>query len=141
MSDPVGAGVATSLVRPGGNLTGLSLQMTEGIPGKWVDILREALPGLKNVAIIGNPESRLFTLVRAPLMAAAASHKLRLRFVEARRPEALESAFSQAGGWAQAAIVLTDPLMFRNQSRSSLWQRRTACQSCMPCRSSWTPEA
>src|SRR5262249_48590530 len=71
MGDPVGTGVAASLAHPGGNLTGLSLQMTEGIPGKWLELLQETVPGLNTVAIIGNPNSPLFGLVRRPFEGAA----------------------------------------------------------------------
>jgi putative ABC transport system substrate-binding protein len=115
MSDPVGVGVAASLARPGGNLTGLSLQMTEGIPGKWLEILHEALPALQKVAVIGNPDSPFFTLVRRPLAVGASTRGLKLRFFPARNREALESTFRQARRWAQAAIVLTDPMIFQNQ--------------------------
>ena len=115
MSDPIGIGVAVSLARPGGNLTGLSLQMTEGIPGKWLEILHEALPALQKVAVIGNPDSPLFTLVRSPLAVGASHLSLKLRFFPVRNPEALESTFRQARAWAQAAIVLTDPMIFQSQ--------------------------
>jgi len=73
MGDPVGTGVATSLAHPGGNLTGLSLQMTEGIPGKWLELLQETVPRLVTVAVIGNPDTPLFGLVRRPLEAAASA--------------------------------------------------------------------
>jgi putative ABC transport system substrate-binding protein len=51
--DPVGIGMVASLARPGGNVTGLSTQTTE-LAGKRVEILREALPDVRRVAIIGN---------------------------------------------------------------------------------------
>jgi len=115
MSDPVGAGVAASLARPGGNLTGLSLQMTEGIPGKWLEILREVLPAQKQVAVIGNPDSALLPLVRKPLESAASDLNLELRFFDARSPDELASAFRQASAYAQAAIVFPDPMTVHNQ--------------------------
>jgi len=90
--------------------------MTEGIPGKWLELLHEALPALQKVAFIGNPDSPLFTLVRKPLAAGASSLGLKLRFFPVRSPEALESAFRQARAWAQAAIVLADPMTFQNQN-------------------------
>jgi putative ABC transport system substrate-binding protein len=117
MSDPVGAGVATSLARPGGNLTGLSLQMTEGIPGKWLELLQETAPRVSTVAVIGNPDSPLFRLVRKPLDAAAAARGMKLRYFEVREPEELKHAFSQARRGAHAALVIPDPLMFQYQRR------------------------
>ncbi len=122
MGDPVGTGVAASLAHPGGNLTGLSLQMTEGIPGKWLELLQETVPRLLTVAVIGNPDTPLFGLVRRPLEAAASARNLKLRFIDVRAPEALEPAFGQARRAAQAALVIPDPLTF-------YYQRRVAAQA------------
>ena len=117
MGDPVGSGVAASLAHPGGNLTGLSLQMTEGIPGKWLELLQETVPRLLTVAVIGNPDTPLFGLVRRPLEAAASARNLKLRFIDVRAPEALETAFEQARRAAQAALVIPDPMTFYHQRR------------------------
>ena len=54
--DPVGAGVVVSLARPGGNLTGLSLQQTD-TAGKRLELLREVVPGLRRLAIIANVDA------------------------------------------------------------------------------------
>jgi ABC-type uncharacterized transport system substrate-binding protein len=122
MGDPVGAGVAASLAHPGANLTGLSLQMTEGIPGKWLELLQETVPRLATVAVIGNPDTPLFALLRGPLEAAASARKLKLRFIDMRAPEVLETAFGQARRAAQAALVIPDPLTF-------YYQRQVAAQA------------
>jgi putative tryptophan/tyrosine transport system substrate-binding protein len=50
--DPVGSGFVASLARPGGNVTGLSVQATE-LAGKRVELLREGVPGLRSLGIIG----------------------------------------------------------------------------------------
>ena len=58
--DPVGTGLVASLARPGGNVTGLSLQATD-IAGKRLELLREVVPGLRRLAImanVGNPRRR-----------------------------------------------------------------------------------
>ena len=122
MGDPVGAGVAASLAHPGANLTGLSLQMTEGIPGKWLELLQETVPRLATVAVIGNPDTPLFGLLRGPLEAAASARKLKLRFIDMRAPEVLETAFGQARRAPQAALVIPDPLTF-------YYQRQVAAQA------------
>lgn len=122
MGDPVGTGVAASLAHPGGNLTGLSLQMTEGIPGKWLELLQETVPRLLTVAVMGNPDSPLFGLVRRPLEAAASARNLKLKFIDIRGPEALEPAFGQARKATQAALVIPDPMTFH-------YQRRVAAQA------------
>ena len=122
MGDPVGTGVAASLAHPGGNLTGLSLQMTEGIPGKWLELLQETVPRLLTVAVMGNPDSPLFGLVRRPLEAAASARNLKLKFIDIRGPEALKPAFGQARKATQAALVIPDPMTFH-------YQRRVAAQA------------
>src|SRR5262245_35455598 len=53
MNDPISSGLVTSLRRPGGNVTGLSTQLTD-LPGKRVGLLRELVPGLRRLAIIAN---------------------------------------------------------------------------------------
>jgi putative tryptophan/tyrosine transport system substrate-binding protein len=52
-ADPLGAGLVASLARPGGNVTGLSLQSTD-LAGKRLRLLREVVPGLRRLAILGN---------------------------------------------------------------------------------------
>ena len=51
--DPVGIGMVTSLARPGGNVTGLSIQSTD-LAGKRLELLREVVPGLRRLAIMAN---------------------------------------------------------------------------------------
>ncbi|MGH9578524.1 MAG: ABC transporter substrate-binding protein, partial [Terriglobales bacterium] len=115
MGDPVASGVAASLSRPGGNVTGLSLGWTEGIPGKWLELLWETIPRLTTVAVIGNPDSSLVRLLVKPLNAAASTKGMRLRYIDVREPEGLERAFDQARRQAKAAIVLPDPLTLQNR--------------------------
>jgi putative ABC transport system substrate-binding protein len=54
--DPVGTGLVASLARPGGNVTGLSIQQTD-LAGKRLEILRELVPGLHTLAILANAGS------------------------------------------------------------------------------------
>src|SRR6185436_1438738 len=51
--DPVGSGLVSSLARPGGNVTGLSIQSAD-IAGKRLELLREVVPGLRRLAILAN---------------------------------------------------------------------------------------
>ena len=59
VSDPIGAGFIASLAQPGGNTTGVALY-EEGIAGKWLDLLKEARPEIKRVAVMGNPKNIIF---------------------------------------------------------------------------------
>src|ERR1700746_1697535 len=67
--DPVGFGLVASLARPGGNVTGLSLQ-SPGSSGKRLQLLREIVPGLHRLAILGNPSSSNVMLEISEVQAA-----------------------------------------------------------------------
>jgi putative ABC transport system substrate-binding protein len=54
-TDPLGLGLVHSLARPGGNLTGMSLFLGEEFSGKWLELLREAVPKASRVAVLLNP--------------------------------------------------------------------------------------
>ena len=111
MGDPVGAGLAESLARPGGNLTGMSLEVTSDRIGKWLELLQEAVPHLSTVAVISNPDSSVWlSKIVKNLAPAARTRRLRLRFIDVREVDALSDAFKQARRQAQAALVLADPL-------------------------------
>ena len=72
VSDPIGSGFIASLARPGGNLTGLLLN-EEGIPGKWLTMLKEFEPTLVRVALIGNPKTTPYDYFLRGAVAAARS--------------------------------------------------------------------
>ena len=111
MGDPVGTGLAASLAHPGGNLTGLSLEVTEALSGKYLELLQETVPRLSAIAVISNPDSSLWLRKLCKhLEAVALKRGLKLRFIDVRDPGALTSAFRQARQQAQAALVLGDPL-------------------------------
>jgi ABC-type uncharacterized transport system substrate-binding protein len=79
MGDPVGSGLVASLGRPGGNLTGLSVEMTEEMSGKWLELLQETVPRLATVAVIWNPDDLLNARLRKALEAAAQMRHVELR--------------------------------------------------------------
>jgi putative ABC transport system substrate-binding protein len=111
MGDPLGTGLVTSLAQPAGNLTGLSLEMTEDLCGKWLQLLQEAVPRMSNVAVISNPGSALVTQLAKNLEAAAQTRGMKLRFIDVREAVALAGAFKQARREAQAALIVPDPLI------------------------------
>jgi putative tryptophan/tyrosine transport system substrate-binding protein len=115
MGDPLGVGLAASLARPGGNLTGLSLEMTEDLAGKWLEIVQEVVPRLSTLAVLSNPDSPLIMKLTARLRVAAATRGVTLRFIEVRATGALEEAFKQAKREAQALLVLPDPVTTTNR--------------------------
>jgi putative ABC transport system substrate-binding protein len=115
MGDPVGTGIATSLARPGGNVTGLSMGHTEGMVGKWLELLQETVPRLSTVAVIANPDHSMSALYVKRLIAIAPTRGLKVRIIGVRRPEALDRAFRQAARTAQAIVVLADPNLITEQ--------------------------
>ena len=117
MGDPLGTGLAASLARPGGNLTGISMAYAEGFGGKWLELLHETVPRLSTVAVIGNPASPWVRNMARGLEGPAQTRGLALRFIEVRDVEGLDRAFVRAQREAQGAIVLADPLTWHN------WQR------------------
>ena len=115
--DPVGSGLVTSLARPGGNVTGLSLRAPE-LRGKQLQLLKEALPGLDSVAVLANPSLPLHALDLKELESAARSLKLQLRVVTATAPSDLSDAVAAATKeGAGALLLLTDAMFFRNRAR------------------------
>jgi putative ABC transport system substrate-binding protein len=113
--DPIGVGLVSNLAKPGGNLTGLSIQATEGLPSKWLELMREALPHASSVAVVFNPANPLGELQWQQLQAAASELSIKLRPLRARTPADLESVFKQAKSGTQAVLVLTDPMTFEER--------------------------
>ncbi len=85
-SDPVGAGVVTSLARPGGNATGLSTLQT-AIVSKRLELLREVVPGLQRLAIWANAGNPGNVVELDEVAATARTLGLEVAFSEIRRPE------------------------------------------------------
>jgi putative ABC transport system substrate-binding protein len=110
MGDPVGTGLVESLARPGGNVTGVSIQNAEEIPGKWMELLREAVPGLAVVAAIVNPDNPLAERTLGNISRSERALGLKHVVLNARRPEDYAGAIEKARHRAQVAIVTPDPL-------------------------------
>ena len=108
-SDPVAMGYVKSLARPGGNFTGIFLDLPE-LSAKQMGLLKEIIPQLSHIAIFGVPG-----LNEAQFAAAAAAVRaLRLEseIIEVRSPDDLERALAAAKAKrAEAGILLSSPLM------------------------------
>jgi len=91
--DPVGTGLIASLGRPGGNLTGLSL-MSPDLSGKRLEILKEALPRIRRVATLWNPDDPVYALELQRTEAAARALDISLHPVEVRTRDDFEPAFA-----------------------------------------------
>ena len=91
--DPVKAGLAASLARPGGNVTGVSMIIQEIVP-KRLALAKEAAPGLRRVGVLWNPDSQGSVNSLAATRDAAATLGLSLLVVEARSEGDFDRAFA-----------------------------------------------
>jgi putative tryptophan/tyrosine transport system substrate-binding protein len=118
-NDPVGSGFVASLARPGGNITGLSLQSTD-VATKRLELLREILPGTRRLAIlvnVGNPGS---VLEMGEVGTAARAVGLEVSTVEIRRAEDIVPAFEVLRPHAEALYVGPDALVVANIVRLNI---------------------
>ena len=115
-SDPVGTGLVASLTRPGGNVTGLSLQMTD-LAGKRFELLREVLPNLRRLAILANASSPAAALEVAEVQTMARTFGLEVVAPEVRRPEDIAPAFEALKDRVEALYVVDDLLVNTNWVR------------------------
>lgn len=106
-SDPVALGFAVNLARPGRNVTGLFLDFPE-LGGKWMQLLRDAVPNLARAAILLDPAMGPSLLQGA--QAAASTMRVQVFKLEARSPADFERAFESAAAQkAQALLALSSP--------------------------------
>lgn len=92
LADPVSAGFVSSLAKPGGNLTGVAGLAPE-LSGKRLELLKEIVPRLKRVAILGNPSNPNFRSVLTETETAASALGLQLQVLEVKEPAKLQGAF------------------------------------------------
>jgi putative ABC transport system substrate-binding protein len=112
-NDPVGSGLATSLARPGGNVTGLSL-LAPDLAGKRLEHLRQVLPDVRRLAILGNAGYPAAVVEMVDLQATARKLGLEAMIPEVRRAEDLAPAIEQLKGRVDALYVCADPLISTN---------------------------
>jgi putative ABC transport system substrate-binding protein len=106
-NDPVGQGLATSLARPGGNVTGIAT-MNEDLTLKTLEIVREVLPSAKRFAAMTNPRNASGASMLAALTRAAAASGIAVRPVEVATPAALAGAFEEVSR-ERAEVVFIIP--------------------------------
>jgi len=107
--DIVGAGLVTSLSRPGGNITGFTLLAPE-LSAKRLELLKEFVPGISRVAALWDPTTGKAQVTNSET--AARSLNLKLQILEARNRDGLAGAFSEAhDGQAAAVTVFASPVL------------------------------
>ena len=116
MTDPVSTGLVETLARPGGNVTGLAQQTTE-LVGKRLELLRQIVPDLHQVAVMGYAPSPGFPLELGGARVAAASLGLDVVVCELRQSSDIAPTFESLKGRAQALYVAINPLISVNQTQ------------------------
>jgi putative ABC transport system substrate-binding protein len=107
IGDPVITGVVTSIAQPGGNITGVA-HFSPELAVKRLEILTQAFPLLKRVAIVLNPGNPLAEPILRALMAAATSLRVDLHRLPVRGPNAFADALSSLITESVEALVLVD---------------------------------
>jgi putative ABC transport system substrate-binding protein len=109
-TDPVGNGFVTSLARPGGNITGLSNYHPD-LSGKQLELLKEIVPRLTRVAVLGNSKEPGNAQSLKETKLAETALKLELQYLDVRDPQDIETAFHAAiKERADALLVLSSPI-------------------------------
>ena len=111
VGDPVARGFVVSLARPGGNVTGVS-NFAVALMGKWLELLKEILPTLSQVAVLRNAANPTHPLFWMEAQSAAPRLGLKLQDVEVRNSDDLDEAFaSVVRARSGAVVVVPDPLL------------------------------
>jgi putative ABC transport system substrate-binding protein len=118
VSDPLGSGLVTSLARPEANVTGTS-SMTGDVVGKWLELLKEIVPGLSRVAVLWNPDNAIFQRqMLQSVERAGAVLGLQLRNIGARNSEEIDRTFETISKEnIDALLVMADPTLIANRAR------------------------
>ena len=112
--DPVGAGVVASLARPGGNITGMSIQQTD-TAGKRIELLREVVPRLARLAVMANSGAAGAMIEMREVATTARTLGLEVIPIEVSQAGEVFSSIESIRDRADALYVATDPLIFSNR--------------------------
>ena len=116
--DPVGIGLIASLVRPGGNVTGVSGYAGLDIIAKQLELLKETVPKIRRAAILSNPTNAYHQLAIREVNVAARSLGVQLQLLEARGPNEFDGAFAaMAKERVGALLVLSDAMLNSHRTR------------------------
>jgi ABC-type uncharacterized transport system substrate-binding protein len=119
VGDPVGLGLIASLARPGGNVTGVSYSVGGlEIIGKQLELLKEAVPKIRRVAILSNPANPTRPIAMRDVNVATRSLAMQVQFLEARGPNKFDSAFAaMAKERIGALLVMADTMFVLHRTR------------------------
>lgn len=115
--DPIGVGFVASLARPGGNITGLSIDPSPEIFGKNLELLKQAVPNASRAALLWNPASPAATTYRDIAISSAAQLGIALEPVAVQAPEQFGAAFDAIARLrVHGMVVIGDPMLFATRA-------------------------
>jgi ABC-type uncharacterized transport system substrate-binding protein len=115
--DPVQLGLAASLARPGGNITGVTT-LSVDLSIKQLELLKEAVRRVSRIALLWNPDNPWHPLVVKGLRDGHRLGDIQLQMLEVRRPGDIDNAFqAMIRARAQGVLVLADPMTFAHRTR------------------------
>ena len=130
--DPVGNGFVASLARPGGNITGMS-QLAAEISGKQLELLKETVPKLSRVAVLGTSTRPGNAQALKETELAAGTFGVRLQYLDVRGPKDIETAFREARqGRAGAVLVLQSPVFTSQRTQVAELAAKTRLPAIYP---------
>jgi putative ABC transport system substrate-binding protein len=115
-ADPVATGLVASLSRPGGNVTGVSVQLDD-VAKKRLDLMREILPKAKRFGVLGSAANAGTQSVLRQLQSAARERGLDVRILEAADPQGIARAFDSLAAESIDAVLVTQVM---NQHKSQI---------------------
>jgi putative tryptophan/tyrosine transport system substrate-binding protein len=117
-TDPIGTDLVSSLARPGGNLTGTSLLISEEFAGKWVELVKDALPRVLSVAALSHTDHLMARRYVKAMEAAARTLGLKLQIFDVRDVGSLDSTLSTIAKAAPGALIVpASPLFGAHRKR------------------------
>ena len=114
--DPVGSGFVASLARPGGNVTGLSALSPE-LSGKQLELLREIVPKLSRVAVLGNATNPGSPQALREINLAADAFGVQLQYLEVGAPKDIETAFQATNKQRAEAVLVVSAAVLLSQRK------------------------
>ena len=115
VNDPVGAGFAKSLARPGETVTGLSIALDEAFAGKLLELVKETLPKAARVGVIWNPANRSNVAAEKEIARLATRLGLQRLSYTPQRPADIDAAFASMKGTRTTAVIIANDPFFSAQ--------------------------
>ena len=129
-TDPVQSGLVRSLGRPGGNLTGLYLDLP-GLAGKWLELLRDATAGHRRIGVLWDSTTGPWQLSAAK--AAAKQFNIEVQILEYRSVDDLDEALrSGPSSGSNAIVMLSSPITSANSKRIAEFTTRNRLPAISP---------